>query len=466
MKNQIPLLIIASLLGLLALSAVQGHLINNTYILKKDTFMDQITGRYSGVEDYSVALDSVEAIWFSKLKRQIMLYHSEGLSRASILSRVREETKSLDTAYTAAYRDFAPDLSEGSDLRFQKRLASLVLVDSLENDTILADVAGTSILLVGEEFEKGMWHRVGRSTSQTSVSVDIDPDRDLEVIRYVLVADNLVNISGWQAKVFGEMRNLLLASVLIFILVFGLLYYSIKTLISQKKIAEVKTDFVNNITHEFKTPLATLSIATKLLGKSEMPAKSQQIVSVIERQNTRLQKLTDQVVNHALSYQEIDLNKERIAAGEYLTAVLDDFQLSQGETEISLVRQLDLEEATVMIDKFYLTSALLNILDNAVKYNAPPVEIKVNADVETGFTLLIKDNGQGIPAEHLPHLIDKFYRVGNREVHDVKGLGLGLYFANQVVKAHGGSLGIESAEGEGTCFTIQLPFTDKSKLYV
>jgi signal transduction histidine kinase len=124
---------------------------------------------------------------------------------------------------------------------------------------------------------------------------------------------------------------------------------------------------------------------------------------------------------------------------------------------VTLVREIDLKGKEVRLDKFYLTSALLNLLDNAVKYNHAPIQITVGAKYAEGLELSISDNGAGIPARHLPHLCEIFYRSGNREEHNGQGLGLGLYFVNQVVKAHGGSLHIESAEGEGSCFAIQLP---------
>lgn len=463
MKNQITVLIIASLLGLLALSAIQGYLINNTYKLKKSTFLERVTARYSNVEDHSSAMDSIKMSWYTSLKRLVIAHHNDALSRDSLTTRLRQEVSWLDHDYAAAYREYPAEATKEEGLKFQKRLVGLILLDSLKNDTILSAEKGQRILLLGETFTDGLAQRLGRTTSQTSVSLDANlaPGEIPEVIRYLVVTDNLVSIEGWNLQVLGELRNLLLASVLLFSFVFGLLYYSIKTLITQKKIAEVKTDFVNNITHEFKTPLATLSIATKMLGGIDMPTDKQEIIAVIERQNARLQKLTDEVVNHALSYQEISLKKEQVNAGNYLTSLLDDFELSLGEGRIAMLRSINVNGAFFRLDKFYLTSALLNLLDNAVKYNDAPVCLTVSATQKDGLEIKIMDNGKGIAAEHLPHVFNKFYRIGNREVHDVKGLGLGLYFTRQVVKAHGGEIRIASKEGEGTCFTVHLPSTIK-----
>lgn len=459
MKNQITLLIIASVLGLVALSTIQGYLINNTYKLKKSTYLDQVTGWYSAVEDNSTVMDSIETIWYKGLKELMIKHHYKKLGRDSIIPQLRQLTTPLDGSYVEAYsRSYSEDI-RNYGLKFQKRLVALILIDSLGNDTLLGVGTEHGALLLGEAFGNGGTHRLGRSTSQSSVNLDagLAPGEIPDVIHYTLVTDNLIGIEGWHVRVLREMGTLLVTSILLFIFVLGLLFYSIKTLIGQKKIAEVKTDFVNNITHEFKTPLATLSIATKLLTEGVHSPKTREVVAVIDRQNTRLQKLTDQVVNHALSYREINLKKETVDASEYLTAVLDDFHLSLGTHKVTLVRELDLEGQEVKLDKFYLTSALLNLLDNAVKYNDAPTQITVGAKYAEGLELSIRDNGAGIPAHHLPHLCEKFYRIGNREEHNVKGLGLGLYFVNQVIKAHGGGLHIESTEGKGSCFTIQLP---------
>lgn len=271
--------------------------------------------------------------------------------------------------------------------------------------------------------------------------------------------EDRMNINGWERIVFGRMVSLLLVSIGIFLLVFWLLYYSIKNLITQKKIADIKTDFVNNITHELKTPLSTLSLATKMLKNDEMvfvSESSKNIVNTIERQNIRLQKLIDQVVHNSLGYQEIKLNKERVNANEYLNLIIDDFQLSLDSVGIEILKEISIDRF-VYIDKFYFATAVLNILENAVKYGKENLKIVISANKAADFKLVIADNGIGITKKEIPFLFDKFFRIGNKEVHNVKGLGLGLYYTNQIVKAHQGKILVESQQGKGTIFTILIP---------
>ena len=268
-----------------------------------------------------------------------------------------------------------------------------------------------------------------------------------------------MNIDGWKSIIFSRMRTLLVFSFLIFALVIGLLYYSIKNLITQKKIADIKTDFVNNITHELKTPLSTLTLATKILQndkKVSVSEPSKSIISTIERQNIRLQKLIDQVLNNSLGYQEIKLNKEVVNTDEYLNTVVNDFELSLDSKSIQISKNINANKQ-IYIDKFYFTTALLNILENAVKYGKEDLKINISSNTNSCFEVSVSDNGIGIQKKEIPFLFDKFYRVGNKEIHNVKGLGLGLYYTNQIVKAHKGKILVDSEEGKGTLFTIQIP---------
>lgn len=272
--------------------------------------------------------------------------------------------------------------------------------------------------------------------------------------------EDRMNIDGWERIVLGRMASLLLISIFIFLLVFGLLYYSIKNLIKQKKIADIKTDFVNNITHELKTPLSTLTLATKMLQNDKNVAVSEickNTVSTIERQNIRLQKLIDQVLNNSLGYQEIKLNNEAVNTAEYLNMIVDDFELSLDSKSIQINKNISTNQ-TVFIDKFYFTTAILNILENAVKYGKEDLKINFSATINDHFAVTISDNGIGIPKKEIQFLFDKFYRVGNKEIHNVKGLGLGLYYTNQIIKAHQGKILVESEVGKGTTVKIVIPF--------
>ncbi|QOD61902.1 HAMP domain-containing histidine kinase [Polaribacter haliotis] len=463
MLKKIRLLIIASILGLLALSLVQGFLINNTYKLKKDVFISDTRKSISRIDDLSPSLDSVNDIWQNHFLNLVADYYVKKISKEQILEKLNRKTDSINENYIKKYQKEIATKNIGYKLKFQKKVKTIILLDSLgiKNDTIFESKTKPSFLLLGANFTEEEGHRVSNSLWMTDHNFQREINGKKESITFDLQFEtqDRMNIDGWEKIVLRRMTSLLILSVIIFLFVFGLLYYSIKNLITQKKIADIKTDFVNNITHELKTPLATLNLATKMLQKEEIktqPIIIESTINTIERQNIRLQKLIDQVLNNSLGYQEIKLNKEVVNTNDYLNMIVDDFQLSLDSKSIKFNKNISVNNE-ILIDKFYFTTAVLNILENAVKYGKEDLEIHISATTKENFTISIKDNGIGIPKKQQQFLFDKFYRVGNKEVHNVKGLGLGLYYTHQIIKAHKGGVFVESEENIGTTFTIQIP---------
>ncbi|WP_198519865.1 sensor histidine kinase KdpD [Polaribacter sp. ALD11] len=461
MLKKIRLLIIASILGLLALSLIQGYLINNTYKQKKDVFISETRKAISRLDDFSPSLDKMNDVWQDHFLNIIADYYVKKISKSTVLEKLNSITDSINDTYIKNYNKELLNKNIGYNLKFQKQVKTIILLDSIRNDTIFNSKLKSSFRLLGEEFSIKEGHKVSNSLWMTDHNFQRLVNGKEKSITFNLQfeTEDRMNIEGWEKIVLRKMTSLLILSVFIFLLVFGLLYYSIKNLITQKKIADIKTDFVNNITHELKTPLATLTLATKMLKTKEIISKQgifENTVNTIERQNIRLQKLIDQVLNNSLGYQEIQLQKELVNSKKYLNLIVADFQLSLDSKSIKFHKSININQE-IFIDKFYFTTALLNILENAVKYGKEHLEINIFSKTDENFIILISDNGIGIPKKEQPFLFDKFYRVGNKEVHNVKGLGLGLYYTNQIIKAHNGIISVESEVGKGTSFTIEIP---------
>jgi signal transduction histidine kinase len=340
--------------------------------------------------------------------------------------------------------------------------------DSIIKDTLFSDTHLGKFYLIGDKFDYKKGHRVSNALWLTDHDYEFKRDDKTitdQTFYLEFESTDYMNIDGWKKIVLKRMYGIFSIALLLFLFVFGLLYYSIKNLIKQKKIADVKTDFVNNITHELKTPLATLTLATKMLSTDSVKKNKSildQTVQTVERQNKRLQKLIDQVLDNSLGYQEIKLKKEEVNINDYLNTIIDDFLLSVATKDVEIKRDfssLAPRSVEMKIDKFYFTTAILNILENAVKYNDGEIKITINSHINDKFFILsIKDNGVGISKSNQKNLFEKFYRVDNKDVHNVKGLGLGLYYTNQIVKAHQGNIKVFSEERKGTEFIIELPF--------
>lgn len=266
-----------------------------------------------------------------------------------------------------------------------------------------------------------------------------------------------VSVKNWEQIVLKRMATLLILAVLSIIILITLFVIALKSLIKQKKISDVKTDFINNITHELKTPLTTLSVSTKILERSEIQQNEALLNSVVEtisRQNMRLQNIVDQVMNNSLGHDEIELQKEKINPNVLLKTIVDDFHLAFPEVKIH--SEFTDTKVNLHIDKFHLTTAINNVLENAVKYGCQKITLKTMLQ-NSRFTISIEDDGIGISKSKQSQLFEKFYRVNQGNLHNVKGLGLGLYYVNQIIKAHKGSVKVVSDIGKGSLFTISIP---------
>lgn len=266
-----------------------------------------------------------------------------------------------------------------------------------------------------------------------------------------------VSVKNWEQIVLKRMATLLILAVLSIIILITLFVIALKSLIKQKKISDVKTDFINNITHELKTPLTTLSVSTKILERSEIQQNEALLNSVVEtisRQNVRLQNIVDQVMNTSLGHDEIELQKEKINPNVLLKTIINDFHLAFPEVKIH--SEFTDTKVNLQIDKFHLTTAINNVLENAVKYGCQKITLKTVLQ-NSKFTISIEDDGIGISKSKQSQLFEKFYRVNQGNLHNVKGLGLGLYYVNQIIKAHKGSVKVVSDIGKGSLFTITIP---------
>lgn len=470
MNKKIRVLIIASILGLIALSLIQGYLIKNTYQLKKDAYLNETRHEIGRLDNYLPELDSLNDKWQDYFIKLMEDYHKDNFlkekntkHKKELIAKLLKKADSLNGKFIRLYKTEIKKKGFLYPIKVQRRVSKIVISDSLRIDTIFSDNYKTRFYLIGDKFDYKKAHTVGNSKWMTEHDYEIKNNNNKTFSQQFYLefeTTDYMNVDGWKSIVFKRMFGVFAIAVFIFLFVFSLLYYSIKNLIKQKKIADVKTDFVNNITHELKTPLATLTLATKMLSNDSV--KQNEIVldstiQTIERQNKRLQKLIDQVLDNSLGYQEIKLKKEKVNLNDYLNTVLDDFSLSVKDKNVAIKRNFS-KSTTIQIDKFYFTTAVLNILENAVKYNSDVIIIEVKVTINNKFTLSIKDNGIGIPKEAQKNLFEKFYRVDNKDVHNVKGLGLGLYYTNQIIKAHNGNIKVNSEEQKGTEFVIEIPF--------
>ncbi len=250
---------------------------------------------------------------------------------------------------------------------------------------------------------------------------------------------------------------------IIVVLVMIFFGYTITVILRQKRLSEVKTDFINNMTHELKTPISTIGLSSEMLMRTDFtnePEKLQRYASIIFKENKRLENQVERVLNVAkLDKEELTLKKEDVDVHELLTEAKENFDINQLEQGGSI--QLDLQAGTPVIhaDPVHVTNVVYNLLDNAVKYcdKKPVINVKTVND-KKGLQIEITDNGIGMKREDLKMIFDKFYRVPTGNLHNVKGFGLGLYYVKLIIDSHGGKIDVKSKPGEGTTFSVFLPY--------
>ena len=260
------------------------------------------------------------------------------------------------------------------------------------------------------------------------------------------------------ASSFSPIAYLLI--VVIFVVVF--FAFSLGIIIRQKRLSEVKNDFINNMTHELKTPISTISLSSELLLRLELPQdeeKMRKYASIIYKENKRLEKQVERVLNIAkLDKDKVILNKEQIDLIAILEEVKENFNFNQAQGGGQIQLNCPSDQALICADPVHLTNVLFNLVDNAVKYCklSPSIQMTVQAEKE-GYRIEIQDNGIGIRKEDQKLIFDKFYRVPTGNIHDVKGFGLGLYYVKLIVEAHQGKIDVRSNPDKGTTFSIWLP---------
>lgn len=266
--------------------------------------------------------------------------------------------------------------------------------------------------------------------------------------------------------VLRQMELWLLLSIFFLVVVIISFAYVISTILRQKKISEMRTDFINNLTHEFKTPIATSSLAAEMLLRPEMLnnlSRIKKYAHVILDENQRLQNQVEQVLQIAtLENSKPRYKLKNTNVHKLILSVIESFELRLKEVNGSISLELDAKEPDIIADRAHILNVFYNLVDNAIKYTPENLILKLKTwNVKNGIYLRIEDNGIGIKREHQSQIFKNLFRVPTGNIHEVRGFGLGLYYAKTVISHHHGRIELESSPGKGSAFDVFLPFKNK-----
>lgn len=250
--------------------------------------------------------------------------------------------------------------------------------------------------------------------------------------------------------------TLILFLVIIF---FG---YAIYIIFNEKRISEIKADFINNMTHELKTPISTISISSELLlkpGTFNNKERLTRYAEIINEESERLKNLVESVLKiSVMEDRKFNFNFENNDLVKIIEEVISNFKLRIEDEKGNISFDSNVETLYMPIDKVHMINVLNNLLDNGMKYNIQSPKININLyATKNQMTLSVKDNGIGIDKKQIKHIFEKFYRVPHGNVHNVKGYGIGLYYVKKVINAHKGKIEVQSVNNGGTTFLIKIP---------
>ncbi|MEO7991474.1 MAG: HAMP domain-containing sensor histidine kinase [Chryseolinea sp.] len=272
-----------------------------------------------------------------------------------------------------------------------------------------------------------------------------------------------VQFPNREAHLLNQMGIWSFSSVVLLVVIF-FFAYTLFVILKQKRLSEIQKDFINNMTHEFKTPISTIAVSTEVLKDPNIinqPERLLNYAGIIEKENSRLKQHVERVLQIArLDKEDIELKKEVVDLHQLIHDAIGNVSLLLQEKKGNITVNLQASSHEIKADKLHFTNVLNNLLDNAIKYCNTSPEIMIRSfNQENKIGIEIKDNGLGILPENQKRVFQKFYRVSTGNVHDVKGFGLGLSYVKTIVGEHRGEMKLSSEIGKGSIFTLFIPLT-------
>ena len=519
MRTQnIGLIAILGALALLGLIATQLFWINNAFTLRSQHFAMSVNEALNNVV-YKIEKQNAA----SKIKRRLSLrkqgvrwmLHSDSASGDTTHSIKIFEDLTTDSAGVTVHKTrkkaFTNDSSgvagigvnintnspdpftishiDSSDDRFNWMMKQSDMVSDIFDelvsiniykgyndkvDTILIDSILKAELLdkgIKAKYEYGVYNKLYR---YFSVRTKEDSQKEIlnSAYKVNLAPENVFIDPKYLSVHFPFEKNYILqtmwlmltgSGILILVIIFSF-YYTVSTILTQKKLSDIKNDFINNMTHELKTPISTVALASEMLGDSTVEKskeKSVHYVRIIKEENNRLALLVENILQTAvLDKGQFKLRPQEVDVHEIIDRAISNIRLQVEKREGGILLEKNAKENVLMADRVHLTNIIYNLIDNALKYTDQKPQIKISTEnMKEGIQISVSDNGIGISKENQKKIFETFYRVPTGNIHNVKGFGLGLSYVKTAVEKHGGTIAAESEVGKGSVFKIYMPFS-------
>ncbi|WP_301921391.1 sensor histidine kinase KdpD [Ferruginibacter sp.] len=436
MKKNFPVITVLILLSLLGIIFFQILWIKGSLKSEAQKFKEHVTmATYQASVDLMIEKGNLMPL----TKKGGFIFPSERLQREIYKPSITQRY-SRDEIRDIIHKAFTKQNLEKIPFEFAISSTSLI-GDEIQSDNfykLYSDSANNNPIVLPLESPPG------------SLSEGISPSELLILI-----------VPHAKSFIWQSMTWFIIGAVVFTIIIICAFFITVRALIKQKKLSEIKSDFINNMTHEFKTPLATISLAVDALKNEKVindREKMNYFTGIIKEENKRMNKQVETILQAALlDKQEVQLNLKKLHAHDLITSALNNINLQVDEKKGRLEVNFAATNDVLMADDVHFTNLVSNLLDNAVKYSKDDLRIKITTQTAGNtFKIKIEDNGIGMNKETVARIFEKFYRAHTGNLHNVKGFGLGLSYVKTMVEAHRGSIKAESILGKGTSFLLSF----------
>lgn len=445
MKKSFSIITVLITISLIGIIAIQYSWLKNVAAIRKD----QISGKVDMVE-----FEVVEALVEEKMQ------YTPQLPVDVLPKGAQEQLLEIIGPQTIAERFSVADIQQ----KFEKAFEANGLKGAKFEFAVLSDANNLGPDLASPDYEKhyeiglkdsvNYWIHVWPLVSlESDDSRALAPSEKLVLIIYDM-QDFVMRYVGWMIAV----------AVLFTLILITAFYLTVRTILTQKKLSEMKTDFINNMTHELRTPLATIAIAVDTLKNEKVIGNKNQLLAIgqiIKNENLRMNTQVEQILQAAqLDINQVLKGKVDLHVHEMVKKMQDKFALQVTEKNATVTYSLEANSDTVFGHPVHFMNMISNLIDNALKYSKEDIDPVIEVGTynhHNNIVITVKDNGIGMTKDTVSKIFDKFYRAHTGDVHNVKGFGLGLNYTRKMVEAHNGKIDVESSLGQGSQFKITIP---------
>ncbi len=439
MKRTFPVIIVLISLSLLGLLLLQGSWLKNLLEVREVQLYNKISS-----EGYRVAEDLYKSVYGGKIMRprQGGIGFNSGFHLHLLKPPTIDEKFSAQDVRAKLEKVFVT--KEWRNLKFEF--------------AIISPTAELEMMSSG--FESSYLDTINNKPFIIPILPNTENSLD-EVASYEQL---IVIIPNYEDQVWASLRWIIIVAAIFMMIIIAAFYVTVRSLLNQKKLSEIKSDFINNMTHEFKTPLATISLAVDAIRNEKVrnnPEKMDYFSGIIKEENVRMNKHVETILQAALmEKQELELRREETHLHEMLDQVLENYQLQLQNKNGHVTKLYNAKNDLAAVDPVHFSNLLSNLVDNAIKYSKETIELKISThSTNKQLIIRIEDNGIGMSKETVKRVFEKFYRAHTGNLHNVKGFGLGMSYVKTVIDAHKGKIRVESTVGKGSIFTIEIPLT-------